>query len=551
MTRIAALMALLLQTLRPAAAVAPLAAHDDAGTAGTASMTGVVVRAGTGEPIAGAQVVAAPDGRDGGWLLSRLSDTAPPSFLPQATTDGQGRFLIADLKAGAYLVVAQRSGFARPPYGAGSPDRPGVRITVAPKQAVQNVVVQLVPGGVISGRVANENGEPVAGMTVLIQRSGYGADGRKTLTSVAESRTNNNGVYRAYWITPGRYYALAEPLRSDPAAIAEAGYLPTYYPGVSDESAAAAIDVAPGGEIGAIDFTVTRQRVFRVRGQLPPSETPLHADLIWLVSKNHVPDGGHREGEISNGRFEIGNVPPGSYWVRASFCDVPLFDGEVDVIDADVENVALSSHRGFTVSGRIRREGIPLPSRQDARLRVTLEPRSPLDESLNDRRPATIEPDGSLHFSDVLPGDYRLRADPMPQDTFIKSARFGGVDVLNGSAIIGPTASLDVVLSTRGGQIEGTIVDQRGRPMANVTAVLLPSSAANRTPGRVLTVASDQEGRFVLQPVPPGDYKLFAWADLQPYGFYDLDFVRRYESRGTTVRIAENSRQHLRLTVLD
>src|SRR6187549_2167211 len=165
MTRIAALMALLLQTLHPAGALAPLATRDSGSAANAASMTGVVVRAGTSEAIAGAQVVVAPDGQDGGWLLSRLSDTAPPSFLPQATTDGQGRFLIADLKAGTYLVVAQRSGFARPPYGAGFPGRPGVRITVAPKQAVQNVVVQLVPGGVISGRVANEKGEPVAGMT--------------------------------------------------------------------------------------------------------------------------------------------------------------------------------------------------------------------------------------------------------------------------------------------------------------------------------------------------------------------------------------------------
>ena len=37
---------------------------------------------------------------------------------------------------------------------------------------------------------------------------------------------------------------------------------------------------------------------------------------------------------------------------------------------------------------------------------------SPLDESLNDRRPATIEPDGSLYFSNVMPSDYRLRTDP-------------------------------------------------------------------------------------------------------------------------------------------
>ena len=44
-------------------------------------------------------------------------------------------------------------------------------------------------------------------------------------------------------------------------------------------------------------------------------------------------------------------------------------------------------------------------------------------------------------------------------------------------------------------------------------------------------MVSDQYARFVLQPVPPGDYKLFAWEDLEPYGFYDRDFVRRDETR--------------------
>ena len=65
-----------------------------------------------------------------------------------------------------------------------------------------------------------------------------------------------------------------------------------------------------------------------------------------------------------------------------------------------------------------------------------------------------------------------------------------------------------------------------------------------------MTMVSDQYGHFVLRPVPPGDYKLFAWDDLEPYGFYDRDLVRRYEARGTTLRITENSRQHLQLTVL-
>ena len=61
---------------------------------------------------------------------------------------------------------------------------------------------------------------------------------------------------------------------------------------------------------------------------------------------------------------------------------------------------------------------------------------------------------------------------------------------------------------------------------------------------------SDQYGRFVLQPVPPGDYRLFAWDGLEPYGFYDRDFVRRYEAGGTPVRITENSTHQVQLTVL-
>src|SRR5688572_26315715 len=512
-TLLTALLALLLQTPGPASVVAPQTGHEKASTASTASIAGVVVRAGTGEPIAGARVVVALDGQDGRWLLDNLSDTAPSSFLPQATTDGQGRFLIRDLNAGAYLVVAQRSGFARD--GAGAPGRPGARLTVAAGQAVQNVAIQLVPGGVISGRVANEKGEPIAGMTVLIQRSGYSANGRKTLTSLATTRTNDRGEYRAYWLTPGRYYALVEPLRSASEEIAQAGYVSTYYPGVPGQSAAAPIDVAPGAEVVAIDFTVTRQRVFRVRGHLPPGETALNPNLIWLVPKSRVPDGGNRDGDIANGRFEIRNVAPGSYRVRANAGEVPLFDGEVEVTDADVEHVALSSHRGFTIGGRIRREGIPLLSR-DERLWVTLDPLSSLDDALADERSSTIEPDGSLHFSHVLPGDYRLRAGLMASDTYIKSARLGEVDVLNGIAITGSIDSLDIVLSTRAGQIEGTIVDERGRPMSNIEAVLLPIREANRTPGRVMTMVSDQYGRFVLQPVPPGDYKLFAWDGQEP-----------------------------------
>ena len=550
-------LALMLQAAWPMAVVTRQAPHDTAtrtattGTdaAGTASIAGVVLRADTREPIAGAGVFAAPAGQEGGWLLRQLTATAPPFSLPQATTDGRGRFLITDLNAGTYLVVAQRSGFARQ-QDALHAGLPGTRLTVVAGRALHNVVMSLVPGGVISGRVTNDAGEAVAGMTVLIQRSGYGADGQKRLTSAAESRTNDRGEYRAYWLTPGTYYALVEPLRSDPEEIAQAGYVATYYPGSADQSAAAAIEVTPGVEVAAIDFTVTRQRVFRVRGDLPLSDTGLGPDLIWLVSKNPVPDGGNREGTIIRGRFEIRNVAPGSYRVHASAGEVPLFDGDVDVIGTDVDNVVLSSRRGFTVKGRVRREGVPLSSSQHAQLWITLDPIGSPEASSADERSSRSTPDGSLQFVAVLPGRYGVRAGRLPPDTYIKSVRLGGADVLDDVAVSGPVDALEIVLSTSAGQLEGTTVDERGRPMANIEAVLLPVREAHRTPARVRTTVSDQDGRFALNIVPPGDYKLFAWDHLDTYGFYDVDFVRRYEARGMAIRVTEQSRQQVQLTVL-
>lgn len=58
---------------------------------------------------------------------------------------------------------------------------------------------------------------------------------------------------------------------------------------------------------------------------------------------------------------------------------------------------------------------------------------------------------------------------------------------------------------------------------------------------------TDQYGRFALQSIPPGDYRLFAWEDLEPYAYYDADFVRPYMTAGTLIRVSENSRQSVQI----
>jgi hypothetical protein len=106
------------------------------------------------------------------------------------------------------------------------------------------------------------------------------------------------------------------------------------------------------------------------------------------------------------------------------------------------------------------------------------------------------------------------------------------------------------LLSKQGGELDGRILDKNRKPMGGIQAVLLPARQEDRVPGRVKAAATDQNGKFILPTIPPGNYKLFAWEDLEPYGYFDPDFVRQYEALGTTVQISENAKTTVQIEVI-
>jgi len=44
-------------------------------------------------------------------------------------------------------------------------------------------------------------------------------------------------------------------------------------------------------------------------------------------------------------------------------------------------------------------------------------------------------------------------------------------------------------------------------------------------------------GRFSISPIPPGNYKIFAWTHVELGAWFDPVFMRVYENRGTPVRV--------------
>ena len=121
---------------------------------GTGTIRGRVTALDTGRPLRRARInVNAPE----------LQETR------NVSTGSDGRFEITNLQAGNYSVSVVRGGYLRLGYGQKRPGDPPGRVEVADGQVVSDVNFVLPRMSVTSGRVFDEVGEPIAGVTITAQ----------------------------------------------------------------------------------------------------------------------------------------------------------------------------------------------------------------------------------------------------------------------------------------------------------------------------------------------------------------------------------------------
>jgi hypothetical protein len=56
--------------------------------------------------------------------------------------------------------------------------------------------------------------------------------------------------------------------------------------------------------------------------------------------------------------------------------------------------------------------------------------------------------------------------------------------------------------------------------------------------------------RFTLRGISPGEYKLYAWEEIEQGAYEDPEFLRPYEKKGKDVRVDEASKTTLELTLI-
>jgi hypothetical protein len=151
------------------------------------------------------------------------------------------------------------------------------------------------------------------------------------------------------------------------------------------------------------------------------------------------------------------------------------------------------------------------------------------------------EQDGSFSLAGVTPGTYRLSVTGLPRNTYVKSARLGGVDILNGGLRIdsSPNGSLDIVVGNSPGIVDATVVDERQMPVPAVTVALVPTGTQEKRYDVYRNATSDASGRIHLEGVVPGDYRIYAWESVENGAWTDPDFMRAYQNNGASIRVTE------------
>ena len=370
--------------------------------------------------------------------------------------------------------------------------------------------------------------------------------------------------------------------RGTPVAESTEVSLPVFFSNTTDAGKAVTIDLRPGTTFGGVDLTVVEARAVRLRGQAFAGGQPARGATVSIFARGGSFGGfSIRSATASDtGAFEFRGLGPGSYELVATlnapsnatfFAGTPLGTAAgiamgpggamtpmpsapsaprmaaravVDVFGTDIENVLLNMDTGFTLAGRVTVEGRAGiegdPALANVRVQLQSDPNIPPLQIPT----ATLEGNGTFSIAGITPGNYRLSVSGLPRNTYVRSARLGGADMLNGGLPLDrdPRGTLEVVLGTTPGTVEVMVTDDKLTPAAGVTVVLIPEASQQKRYDVYRNATSDSSGRVRLEGIVPGDYRVYAWEEVETNAWTDADFMRNFENRGTGVRIGDGGR---------
>ena len=509
-----------------------------------------------------------PNGRGGG------------SYSATSASDGSFRFPAVD--QGTYSLSGERTGYVRETLS--SPGGQTVAIEVTSEKNTSGIQLKMMPQSVIAGHVFDEDGDPVQSVNVEVWRYTY-PRGRKQLTQTQNGTTNDLGEFRIPNLAPGRYFVSATPRRSQPvqavldtfrggrggrAALGGPGraaepieeYVTTFFPNLTDATGASPLNLVAGSEVRGIEIRLRKSRFYRIGGTVSglPAALPEPDNskgkgkgkagsgvVLTLTPRS----GGNRQAGAApvgaDGTFEFAAVPPGSYYIVAQVPQQAMTSRlPVDIGSGDLNNVAVRLQPPIAVTGKLTVESTQ-PNVRLSSIRLAF---NPAEVGPGRNGQAQLNEDGT--FQATLNVDaYLVEAGGMPDGYYLKSVKLAGREM--------PDAMLDlnygggqveVVLAPAAGDVTGVVQNSHGDPASSVQVTAVPASGSLRRDMNKL-VTTDAMGNFTLHGLPPGEYKIFAWEDVETNAWMDRDYRQPFETSSVTARVDASTTPTVQLKLIE
>jgi protocatechuate 3,4-dioxygenase beta subunit len=538
-------------------------AQEDA-VKGTAIIRGVVLAADTGTPIRRAQVRASA----AAVRTNRL-----------ATTDAQGRFEFRDMPAGRYTISASKGGFVGLQYGQRRPSESGTPLEIGDSQVMDKLVLALPRGSVISGRIFDEFGEPIANAVVNALRYGYAGGARRFMPAGGQNSrdtTDDQGQFRLFGLPPGEYLISANFRGgggevTDPAG-EPSGYAPTYFPGTPNAAEAQRVRVDVSQEQSSVNFALIATRLVRVTGTVIDSRgAPVTAGMLTLMpadmARGPMQVGTSAARVDRNGAFRIADVAPGRYILQSrtnpggpggrggrGAAGVPGATGagtepefarmDLAVGAQDVDGIVLVTAPGARATGQVVTDSPQAPSIRPDQIAIGARGARPDQPGFPGAGgQARVNADWTFSVTGLFdPVLFRANA---PQGWTLKQVLLNNQDITDTPLefTAGQTVSgLQIVLTDKTTTVTGAVTNPRGQAVTDATVVVFPADEKLWTfQSRYIRAARpDQEGRYQITGLPPYDnYLVVAVQGLEDGQAGDPDFLASIKGNATTLRLNE------------
>jgi hypothetical protein len=511
----------------------------------TASLSGRVVSAETGQPIRWARVTL----RSGSRSLA-------------TTTDENGHYRFDGLSAGRYFPAASKPGFVALPFGARSYGRRPASLVLSPAERAR-ADFALPRGAAIEGRVTTADGEAARAVSVQALRLVNGTPLPQTIQVGLAALTDDRGMFRLHSLPAGSYLVKMAPaagrrFEGAPEVPAARPFADTYYPGTARFNDAQRVSIAAGASrqiecvLAEVPLATIGVRILDSRGREPGS-----AAAILQLARGPVARSGTLPAGSSRVRFL--NIAPGDYRIVAS-AQTQGSEPEFAAVDLRIDGTSVSemvvtTAPGATVRGRIEANpdaapsldltGIAVSAVNTALPAIAGDPNGP-------SQPARADAAGLFEFRNLF-GSRVLRTPALAPPWALTAVLVDGQDVTDLEVDFSRGAGarqLRVVLTDQTGGISGSVTGATGRPVEDVRIVVFADDESRwRAPSRFVAVgAVSPRGEFSVDALLPGAYFVRAVIDLPENAWRDPDVLR--ELRAAAARVVVEARATQSVTLL-